>query len=179
MPANFHQVPDALGKGVSRGTRGTRTRGSRAWVRRRRAEGAGPGATREPAGGRRSACGREAARSGRALREGVEAEGRDGLAAGGREARPARGWNYNRMDVRRTGLKQCTPRPPREQTARPSPRPATLRAALPAGDLDWGPGRGQLQPPGTGAGVGDRRSGTLNSGAASPSPGWTGRFHPA
>jgi hypothetical protein len=106
------------------------------WVRRWGAEGRDQepqGESEEVGqqpGGRRAGvkpAGRGRAWGGAAM----EAEGRDGLAAAGREARPARGWNYNRVEGRGAGLKQFSPRPPRKQTARPSPVLVTPNSALP------------------------------------------------
>lgn len=112
-PAKFHQVPGAQGKGVSWGTWGEAAPADPLTrVRRWRAERAGPATTEEseeagqPPGGRRA--GVKSSRNRRAFRRGGRGRrrkptGRDRLAVGGREARPARGWNYNRVEVRGAG----------------------------------------------------------------------------
>lgn len=141
-PAKFHQVPDAPGKGVSWGTWGSRPPRIPAGVRRWRAEGAGPATTEESEkagllpGGRRAgvkssrSCRAFPRRGGRGRRR--KPTGRDRLAVGGREARPARGWNYNRVEVRGQAPRQFTLRPPLGPTARPSPfNDPRLRPSLP------------------------------------------------
>lgn len=88
----------------------------------------------------RSACGSEAGceRQGFSRGRGQQRKptGRDPLAEGGREARPTRGWNYNRMEVRGAGSETIyssssgANSPPITPSSDPPAQP------FPTGDLD-------------------------------------------